>query len=179
MLKVDIPPHEQYIVDVLLNCASGGSVSTKDKINPTPTPGGIQPCPPNQKGSPLVVPVILSTLEGISHLRIYLPKDLRPDLNRETAWKSILEVQRRFPDGVPLLDPVKDMKIKDEKFTALVQVCRKLIYRSITGLNLFWFRKLKQWKTRCTKIHCIQILGFLNYMPCIKIRRSYKTRFGL
>ncbi|GAW07422.1 antiviral helicase [Lentinula edodes] len=121
MLKVDIPPHEQYIVDVLLNCASGGSVSTKDKINPTPTPGGIQPCPPNQKGSPLVVPVILSTLEGISHLRIYLPKDLRPDLNRETAWKSILEVQRRFPDGVPLLDPVKDMKIKDEKFTALVQ----------------------------------------------------------
>ncbi|KAJ3855603.1 ATP-dependent RNA helicase [Lentinula lateritia] len=121
MLKVDIPPHEQYIVDVLLNCALGGSVSTKDKINPTPTPGGIQPCPPNQKGSPLVVPVILSTLEGISHLRIYLPKDLRPDLNRETAWKSILEVQRRFPDGVPLLDPVKDMKIKDDKFTALVQ----------------------------------------------------------
>ncbi|KAJ3723458.1 rRNA-processing arch domain-containing protein [Lentinula guzmanii] len=121
MLQANIPPHEQYVVDVLLNCAPGGSVSTKDKANFTPTPGGIQPCPASQKGVPLVVPVILSTLEGISHLRIYLPKDLRPDQNRETAWKSILEVQRRFPDGIPLLDPVKDMRIKDDKFTALVQ----------------------------------------------------------
>ncbi|KAJ4488200.1 rRNA-processing arch domain-containing protein [Lentinula aciculospora] len=121
MLKADIPPHEQYVVDVLLNCAAGGNVSTKDRTNLTPTPGGVQPCPSNQKGVPLVVPVILSTLEGISHLRIYLPKDLRPEQNRETAWKSILEVQRRFPDGIPLLDPVKDMKIKDDKFTALVQ----------------------------------------------------------
>ncbi|KAJ3760892.1 rRNA-processing arch domain-containing protein [Lentinula raphanica] len=121
--QADIPPHEQYIVDVLLNCASGGvlSTSTKDKAPVTPTPDGIQPCPPNQKGVLLVVPVLLSTLDGISHLRIYLPKDLRPEPSRETAWKSILEVQRRFPDGIPVLDPIKDMKIKDEKFRALIE----------------------------------------------------------
>jgi ATP-dependent RNA helicase DOB1 len=55
-------------------------------------------------------------------LRVFLPKDLRTEQSRETVWKSVLEVQRRFPDGIPLLDPIKEMKIKDDKFTALVQV---------------------------------------------------------
>lgn len=122
MLKEDIPPHEQYIVDILLNCAPGGTVSTKERNNVIATAGGIQPCPQNQKGVPLVVPVTLATLDAISHLRLYLPKDLRPEPNRETVWKSVLEVQRRFPDGIPLLDPIKEMKIKDDKFKALVQV---------------------------------------------------------
>ncbi|KAE9392913.1 antiviral helicase [Gymnopus androsaceus JB14] len=102
MLNKDIPPHEQYIVDVLLKL-------------------GIQPCPPSQKGVPLVVPVTLATLDGISHLRIYLPKDLRPEQNRETVWHSVVEVQRRFTDGIPLLDPIKEMKIDDEKFRTLVK----------------------------------------------------------
>jgi ATP-dependent RNA helicase DOB1 len=65
---------------------------------------------------------MLSTLDGISHIRIYLPKDLRTNGSRETAWKSILEVQRRSPDGIPLLDPIENMDIKDEKFKALVKV---------------------------------------------------------
>ncbi|KIK63891.1 hypothetical protein GYMLUDRAFT_221010 [Collybiopsis luxurians FD-317 M1] len=117
MLKEDIPPHEQFIVDVLLSCAVGGSVSSKDPTNLT----GVQPCPPNQKGVPLVISVVLSTFDGISHLRVFLPKDLRTEQSRETVWKSVLEVQRRFPDGIPLLDPIKEMKIKDDKFTALVQ----------------------------------------------------------
>ncbi|KAK7040730.1 ATP-dependent RNA helicase mtr4 [Paramarasmius palmivorus] len=117
----EIPAHEQYIVDVLLNVAPGGSVSAKDRTNVTPTPGNIQPCPMNQRGVQLVVPVLLSTLDGISHIRIFMPKDLRQDSARETVWKSVLEVHRRFPDGITLLDPVKNMGIKDEKFKALVQ----------------------------------------------------------
>ncbi|KAF5390934.1 hypothetical protein D9757_003924 [Collybiopsis confluens] len=117
MLKEDIPPHEQFIVDVLLNCAPGGSTTPKDPSNLT----GVQPCSPNQKGVPLIISVVLSTLDGISHLRVFLPKDMRTEQSRETVWRSVLEVQRRFPDGIPLLDPVKEMKIKDEKFMALVQ----------------------------------------------------------
>lgn len=117
----EFPPHEQYIIDVLLNCAVGGVVS-KNRDNITATPGGVQPCPAGQKGVPLVVPVLLSTIEGISHIRIFLPKDLRPDTARETAWKSILEVQRRFPDGIALLDPIQNMGIKDDKFKELVGV---------------------------------------------------------
>ncbi|KAI0691443.1 rRNA-processing arch domain-containing protein [Cytidiella melzeri] len=116
----EIPPHEQYVVDVLLNCASGSSLP-KDRSNTTPTPLGIQPCKAGEKGEPLVVPVLLSTVEQISHLRLYLPKDIRPLASRETAWKSVLETHRRFPDGIPLLDPVQNMHITDDKFRALVE----------------------------------------------------------
>jgi ATP-dependent RNA helicase DOB1 len=117
----EIPAHEQYIVDVVLNCAQG-SIASKDRANITPTPGGVQPCAPGQKGVPLVVPVLLSTLDGISRIRVFMPKDLRQDQARETIWKSVLEVHRRFPDGVALLDPIQDMGIKDDKFKILVQV---------------------------------------------------------
>ncbi|KII85594.1 hypothetical protein PLICRDRAFT_44920 [Plicaturopsis crispa FD-325 SS-3] len=117
----ELPPHEQYIIDVLLNCAVGSALNGKERNNVVPTPGGIQPCPPGQKGIPLVVPVLLTTLNGISHIRIFLPKDLRQDQARETAWKSVLEVQRRFPDGIALLDPIQNMDIKDEKFKTLVK----------------------------------------------------------
>ncbi|KIM76880.1 hypothetical protein PILCRDRAFT_825880 [Piloderma croceum F 1598] len=116
----DLPPHEQYVLDVLLNCASG-TVLPKDQKTVTPTPGGVTPCAPGQKGLPLVVPVLLTTIEGISHIRIFLPKDLRQNQNRETVWKSVLEVQRRFPDGIALLDPIQNMDIKDDRFKALVK----------------------------------------------------------
>lgn len=116
----DLPPHEQYVLDVLLNCAAG-TVLPKDRNHTIATPGGIKPCEPDQKGIPLVVPVLLTTIEGISHIRIFLPKDLRQDQARETVWKSVLEVQRRFPDGIALLDPIQNMDIKDDKFKALVK----------------------------------------------------------
>ena len=123
--KDDIPPHEQYVVDVLLNCAQNSTLP-KDRSTITATPGGVLPCPSGQKGEPLVLPVLLSTLNGISHLRIFLPKDLRPISSRETVWKSVLEVQRRSPDSIPLLDPIENMGIKDEKFKVLVKVNSRL-----------------------------------------------------
>jgi len=116
----DVPPHEQYILDVILLCAPGSTLP-KDRNVTTPTPGGVQPCPPGHKGEPLMVPVLLSTIDAISRLRIFLPKDMRSLQARETVGKSIQEVQRRFPDGIPLLDPVQDMDIKDDKFKALVK----------------------------------------------------------
>ncbi|KAF8551605.1 antiviral helicase [Imleria badia] len=116
----EIPAHEQYILDVLLNCNTETTLP-KDRNISTPTPGGVLPCPPGNKGNPLVVPVLLSTVDAISHMRIFLPKDLRQEQARDTVWKSVLEVQRRFPDGITLLDPVENMGIKDEKFLNLVK----------------------------------------------------------
>ena len=51
-----------------------------------------------------------------------MPKDLRSENAREAVWKSVLEVQRRFPEGIALLDPVQNMGIKDDKFQALLKV---------------------------------------------------------
>ena len=97
-------------------------MTPKDRNVSTPTPGGVEPCPSGKGGEPLVVPVLLSTLDSISRLRLHMPKDLRTLDARNDAWKRLLEVHKRMPDGIPLLDPIQDMKITDNKFTELVQV---------------------------------------------------------
>lgn len=117
-----IPPQEQYILNVLLNCSSSSSLPKDRNSTSAPTPNGILPCPHNEKGEPLVVPVLLSTIESISGLRLHMPKDLRPLQARETLWKGVKEVIRRFPQGIGLLDPIKDMDVKDEKFMELLKV---------------------------------------------------------
>ncbi|KAH7096113.1 antiviral helicase [Auriculariales sp. MPI-PUGE-AT-0066] len=114
-----VTPQSQYIVDVLLNCGSGSMVSKDAR-----TSGGLSGIVPAVDGvsnEPVVVPVLLSTIDSISHLRIHLPKDLRPREGRDTAWRAVCEVRRRFPDGIGLLDPVENMGIKDDKFKTLVQ----------------------------------------------------------
>lgn len=69
-----------------------------------------------------MVPVLLSTLDGISHIRIFLPKDLKPPEARQQALKAVQEVRRRFPEGIALLDPVANMGIVDDAFKKLLSV---------------------------------------------------------
>lgn len=121
MRSEDLPPHEQYIIDVLLNVTQGATLP-KDRAVVTATPAGVQPCPPGHGGVPVVVPILLSTIDGISHLRLFMPKDIRQEQSREALWKIVLEIQRRSPDGIALLDPIENMGIKDDKFKELVQV---------------------------------------------------------
>ncbi|CAE6411975.1 unnamed protein product [Rhizoctonia solani] len=117
-----LPPQEKYVVDVLLNCAKGSTISGNTKSNTeTPSSGAFRPCPAGQEGEPLVCPVLLTTIGSISHLRVHVQKDLRPLSARETMWKIVLEVNRRFPKGIALLDPITNMNIKDVKFKELVE----------------------------------------------------------
>ena len=98
---------------MLLYCAKGSADKDFSKEMPLP-------CPEGQTGELCVVPISLDKLDGISTIRIFLPKDLRKADSRNQVLKSLTEVKRRFPDGVPLLDPVQDMAIKDESFVNLV-----------------------------------------------------------
>ena len=119
----NLPPHSQYIVDVLLNIARAPYQPLPKGQTWSPEKAAfIQPCPPGERGLPVVVPILLDVIEGISHVRIFMPKDIRSENARETVWKSVLEVQRRFPEGIALLDPVQNMGIKDDKFQALLKV---------------------------------------------------------
>ncbi|KAI9597618.1 antiviral helicase [Syncephalis fuscata] len=97
--KPEPPAYQAYIVDTALLCA------------------------PNQGQ---VVPVALGAIDGLSSLRIHIKKDLRNKEDYNMVRKSILEVQKRFPDGVPLLDPVEHMNIRDETFKKLVQKTKLL-----------------------------------------------------
>ncbi|XP_047506504.1 exosome RNA helicase MTR4 [Pieris napi] len=74
------------------------------------------PCPPGETGDVEVVPVLHTLINQISSLRVYYPKDLRPADSRKSVLKTINEVKKRFPDGPPLLNPIKDMKIDEPVF---------------------------------------------------------------
>ena len=61
-------------------------------------------------------------MSGSTWSRQGKPKDIRGAPAREGLWKSVLEVHRRCPQGIPLLDPVDNMGITDDKFKALIKV---------------------------------------------------------
>ncbi|XP_045448992.1 exosome RNA helicase MTR4 [Melitaea cinxia] len=98
------------IVDILLHVK---------KSNPD-DPDINAPCPPGEPGDVEVVPVLHTLIYQISSLRVYYPKDLRPPDNRKSVLKTIGEVKKRFPEGPPLLNPIKDMKIEDPVFKECV-----------------------------------------------------------
>ena len=45
------------------------------------------------------------------------------------------EVQRRFPDGLPMLDPIEDMGIKDDGLKSVIRV--SAIKASVVSLKYF------------------------------------------
>ena len=71
----------------------------------------------------VVVPCLLTSVDRLSSVRIYLPKDIRTVDSRQSVYKAVQEVKNRFKDGIPLLDPVEDMNIEDESFKKLFTVC--------------------------------------------------------
>ncbi|XP_042906930.1 exosome RNA helicase MTR4 [Parasteatoda tepidariorum] len=109
-----------YVVDVLLQVS-------KDSVDSKVT-SSIKPVEKGEKGVMQVVPVKLDLIQQFSSVRAYTPQDLRPLDNRMQVLKTIQTIQERFPDGLPLLDPVKDMKIKDQGF--------KDVLKKIEAFNL-------------------------------------------
>ncbi|PWN35989.1 putative MTR4-involved in nucleocytoplasmic transport of mRNA [Meira miltonrushii] len=121
--------HSQYIVECLMHVARGGSVPTmRDVVRGSSTlaSSGLHPVDPDQDGEMVVVPVLLSTVQMISGLRLKLPKELRSRDARQQVKHRLRELFNRFPSkgkdakGIPLLDPVKDMKITDDDFKSLL-----------------------------------------------------------
>lgn len=131
-LSMEEMDQNQYIVDCLLQVARGSAVPSMREVvknaatNKTAAPSGLRRPEPGQESEFVVIPVMLTTVESISGLRLILPKDLRPRESRQQVKDRLQEVFRRFPSkgkgatGIPLLDPIKDMKITDEGFRNLL-----------------------------------------------------------
>jgi ATP-dependent RNA helicase DOB1 len=113
------PPQQSYILDVLLPVSDSSSVGTTTFND---LPEGVRPPVEGEKSKMEVVPMLLSCIVGIGHVRVYLPKDLKSIDQRNTVRKAVEEVKRRFPDGVALLDPIENMGIKDGSFKKLLRV---------------------------------------------------------
>jgi ATP-dependent RNA helicase DOB1 len=118
-----LTPHQSHIVDVLVNLAEGSAVGTKSYQD---IPPGIRPALEGENCRQEVVPMVLTCVREISHIRLKLPKDITGPDTRKSVMKNVSEVKRRFPDGIPLLDPIENMEIKDDGFKKLLRVSKYL-----------------------------------------------------
>ncbi|TVY14133.1 ATP-dependent RNA helicase mtr4 [Lachnellula arida] len=123
-------PQESYILDVLLQVSDSSSVGTQTS---TDIPVGVYPPAEGEKSKMEVVPVLLSCVEAIGHVRIFLPKDLKSTDQRSTIRKALDEVKRRFPDGIAILDPIDNMGITDDSFKKLLRKIEVLESRLLSN----------------------------------------------
>jgi ATP-dependent RNA helicase DOB1 len=75
---------------------------------------------PEPKGDVILMPVTMDVVKSISSIRINLPNDVRPIEQKRVVTKTLSAVMVKFSNNPPLLDPVSDMKIKDESFMKLL-----------------------------------------------------------
>ena len=115
----DITPQQSFVLDVLLQVADGVTNGTKTHQD---LPQGVRPPAEGERAKMDVVPVLLSCVESIGHIRIFLPDDLKSAEQRNTVRKSLDEVKRRFSDGIAVLDPIENMGITDASFKKLLRV---------------------------------------------------------
>ncbi|XP_044373877.1 DExH-box ATP-dependent RNA helicase DExH10 isoform X2 [Triticum aestivum] len=104
--------NNNYIVDTLLHCSSSLSESGLRS----------KPCPPRpgEKGEMHVVPVPLPLVCGLSSIRISIPSDLRPPEARQNILFAVQELGKRYPQGLPKLNPITDMGIEEPELVDLV-----------------------------------------------------------
>ncbi|KAH9223539.1 rRNA-processing arch domain-containing protein [Leptodontidium sp. 2 PMI_412] len=126
----EAPPQESFMLDVLLLVSSEFSAGTQSL---GPIPAGLRPPTGEDKGKMEVVPVLLSCIEAIGHVRIFLPLDLKPADQRSIVRKSLDEVKRRFPDGIAVLDPIENMGITDDSFKKLLRKIEVLESRLLSN----------------------------------------------
>lgn len=152
----EITAQQSYIIDVLLQVADTSSNGTRTHQD---LPQGVQPALEGEKSKMEVVPILLSCVESIGHVRIFLPADLKSADQRNTARKSIDEVKRRFPDGIAVLDPIENMGITDASFknTLRVGVARRRRFIMLTNYRKSRCLNLTSLLTRYTILPAYQI----------------------
>ncbi|KAF0888097.1 hypothetical protein E2562_010805 [Oryza meyeriana var. granulata] len=102
------PEDSDYTVDVLTRCSVSKDKSGKKIMKIVPL---------KDHGEPVVISLPLSQIDGLSSIRMHIPKDLLPVEARENTLRKVEEVISRFAkDGIPLLDPEEDMKVQSSSF---------------------------------------------------------------
>jgi len=101
-----------YAIDVLIQVTQETCKSTSI-LN-------LMPVEKNEKGVMVAVTIHPSLINQISSVKIFLPKDLKSSDSKKAVMKSLEQVQKRF-ENVPLIDPIKDMKINEKSFKEIVK----------------------------------------------------------
>lgn len=133
----------EYTLEVLLPCVDRhfDSVDGKEKEEDNQYTdllwkGTIQHCRPANLGvddvktiSMRLFTVSLENIDRISAVRIFTPQAITTPEARKKVKLSVKEVERRFPEGIPLLDPVKDLGITEDSFKTLMDRAEALSKR--------------------------------------------------
>ena len=117
----DYPAQDSYFMDVLLRIASDSVEVSRASKSDLAVPKGVLPVQPGDEGRWEVVPCLLNCMRALSQVRLHVAEDVSSREKRDTAGKMFEEAQRRFPDGMPLIDPLENMQIKDENFKKLLR----------------------------------------------------------
>lgn len=129
----DWAPQQSYFIDVLMKIASSSvDVSSKSKKD-SAVPEGVLPVTNGERSRWEVVPCLLSCMKSLSQIRIFVPKNVSSREDRETVGKSLDEVKRRFPDGIPVMDPLENMGIQDDSFKKLLRKIEVLESRLVAN----------------------------------------------
>jgi len=135
-------PQESFFVDVALslNADSDDVLPSSQRQPASHLPRGILPQSGAKETTTQIVPCLLTCISSISQLRIFMPEEFRGQHNqrvsqqaRDTVTRALKEVQRRFPDGVPILDPIENMGITDESFKKLLRKIEVLESRLLSN----------------------------------------------
>ena len=166
---------ELYVIDALLHLAedsaSSGTGPTSD------LPPGVRPPAPGVQGRMEVVPIILSCVDSIATVRLHLPKDLRNADERQSVLRSVQEVKRRFPpQGIPLLDPIEDMHIRDEGFKSLLRVRIRGRATEDVFADQVCCRKLKSSIRDCSRTHFTTRRSYQKHSINMPKKSSFKRR---
>lgn len=129
-------PQESYFIDVYLRLDPG--CDPFGSANPSMAmPAGAVPSDPNEDSIFEAVPCMLTCIKALSQIRVFMPKDVssREDIEsvRKQLFKSLREVERRFPDGLPILDPIENMNITDDSFKKLLRKIEVLESRLLSN----------------------------------------------
>jgi ATP-dependent RNA helicase DOB1 len=115
----ELTPQQSYVIDVLLQVANDTNFAPQASHD---LPPGVRPPAAGEKGKMEVIPVLLSCIDSIGHLRLFLPSELKSVEQRNGVRKALEEVKKRFPDGIAILDPIENMGITDDSFKKLLRV---------------------------------------------------------
>jgi ATP-dependent RNA helicase DOB1 len=187
MGEPDYAPQESYFIDVLLNVSTDSVERTYVKGD-TAVPEGVHPAKPGDEGRWEIVPCLLSCVKGICQIRLHVTKSLSKRDDRDITGKMLEEAKRRFPDGLPLVDPLENMGITDDSFKKLLRKIEVLESRLVANplhnsplLDELWQKldtklaladKIKEKKRALMKAHSVSQLDEL------KSRKRVLRRLG-
>jgi ATP-dependent RNA helicase DOB1 len=128
----DYPPQESYSMDVLLKISKQSKDFNAEGKNNSVMPEGVLP-ESNGDSKWEVVPCLLTCLKALSQIRVFLPEKVMTKQDKEQVGKAVEEVNRRFPDGIPILDPLENMGIQDDSFKKLLRKIEVLESRLVAS----------------------------------------------